>query len=61
MPVFNNGSGRGNQRLTNYLAAKNALPADLGAATTEQIAFQWLQVENLKKVINGRVHRRGPC
>ena len=50
-----------NQRLADHLPAKYALPADLRAATTEQVAFQRFQVENLEKIINGRVHRRDPC
>jgi len=59
--VFDNGAGRGHKGLTYHLAAKHALPADLGAATTEQVAFQRFQVKNLKEIVNGRVHRRDPC
>ncbi|GAB2207958.1 hypothetical protein ROS1_47750 [Roseibium sp. ROS1] len=59
--VFHHGARGGNQRLADHLPAKYALPADLRAATTEQVAFQRFQVENLEKIINGRVHRRDPC
>ncbi len=61
MPVFDHRSGGRYQRLPDNLTAEHPLPSDLWAATTKQVVLQRLQVENFKKCINGRVHRRDPC
>ncbi|WP_292293076.1 hypothetical protein [Mesorhizobium sp.] len=37
----------GDQRLRDGLAAEDALPVELGAATTVQIVFELLEVENV--------------
>ena len=42
----------GDERLGNGLAAKYALPAFLGAATTEQVVFQPFEVKNGKKFLH---------
>jgi hypothetical protein len=43
------GAGGGDQRLADDLAAEDALPADLRAQASENIAFQLLKVENLEE------------
>ena len=45
---------RRNQRLRDHLTAKHPLPAHLWAATTEQIVFQGLKVENGRSVLAWR-------
>ena len=42
---------RRHQRLPDHLAPKHPLPAGLGAATTKQIVFQCLKVENGQKCL----------
>ncbi len=54
------GALRGHERLRDRLAAEDALPALLGAATTIQIVFQLLEVENAEKLLNGQCHLRLP-
>ncbi len=50
------GSQGGNQRLTDHLAAKDALPADLRAAAAEKIVFERLQVEYGQQIVDGFGH-----
>ncbi len=47
---------RRHQGLGDRLAAEYALPFHLGAATTIQIVFQPLEVENAQKLVHGRRH-----
>src|SRR5262249_2937352 len=46
-------AGRRDQRLGEGLAPAYALPALLGAATTIQIVFELLEVENGEKLLHG--------
>src|SRR6185437_2575595 len=48
----------GDESLTNYLAAEDPLPADLGAAAAKQVHFQRLKVEDGQKIVDGRGHGR---
>ena len=42
------GAGRGDQRLADHLAAEDALPAVLGAATAEEVVLERLEVEDAR-------------
>jgi len=50
------GSGCGDERLADHLAAEYALPSDLRAAATKQVVFQRFKVENGQKAIEGVAH-----
>ena len=54
------GALRGDQRLGDGLAAEDALPVDLRAATAKQIVFQLLEVENGEKLLHGSRHFSRP-
>ncbi len=60
MPIRLDRTLRSHQRLRDRLAAEDALPVGLGAATSEQVVFQLLQVENAKKLVHGRRHVFAP-
>ena len=60
VPVGLDGALRGDQRLGDGLAAEDALPVELRAATTIQVVFQLLQVENGEKLLHGRRHFSRP-
>src|SRR5690606_219675 len=48
------------QRLRDGLAAEDTLPFDLGTATTKQVVFQPLEVENGEKLLHGNRHCFAP-
>ncbi len=50
------GAGGGNQGLADDLAAKDPLPADVGASAAEEIVFQRFEVEYGKKDVDGARH-----
>ncbi len=50
------GAGGGDERLADHLAAEDALPADLRAATAEEVVLQRLQVEDAEEVLDGVRH-----
>ena len=52
------GALRRHQRLRDRLAAKDALPALLGTATTIQVVFELLEVENGEELLHGQRHVR---
>src|SRR5215831_5145020 len=45
-----------NQRLTDDLTAKNALPADLRRTASKQIYLDRFKIEGSEQILNGRVH-----
>ncbi len=53
--AVNRALGR-HQRLADHLAAEDALPADLVAATTIQVVFKLLEVEYVEKLLHGLRH-----
>src|SRR5512136_1635605 len=54
-PAFNS-AHRGHQCLSNHLAAKYALPADLRRAAAEQVHFQRFEIENVEQILDGGGH-----
>jgi hypothetical protein len=42
------------------LAAEDTLPVEFGAATSVQVVFQLLEVENAEKLVHGRRHVSRP-
>src|SRR5690606_38841871 len=59
MAIRLDGTLRRDQRLGYGLSAEDALPIQIGAATTEQVVFQPLQVENAKQFVHCR-HAASP-
>ena len=53
VPVGFHGALRGDQRLGDGLATEDALPALLRAATTIEVVFELLEVENGEKLLHG--------
>src|SRR3954454_19914824 len=47
------------QRLADHLAAEDPLPADLRAASPEQVVLELLEVEDGEKIVDGARH--GPA
>ena len=52
------GARRGNQRLADHLSAEDALPADLRAASAEEVVFERLEVEHGKQRLDRVCHVR---
>ncbi len=55
-PVRLHGALRCDECLGDRLAAEDALPVDLGAATAKQIVFESLKVENGQELLHGSRH-----
>ena len=51
-------AARRDEGLAQNLAAENALPADIRAATAEKVVLERLQVEDAEKVFYGGLHVR---
>ena len=54
-PVIDGAAGR-DQRLTDHLAAEDALPADLRAAAAKEILLQRFEVEDVEEILDGGGH-----
>src|SRR6185295_8321601 len=52
------GTYRRDESLTDDLAPKNPLPADLGRTAAEQIHFERFEIENIEQVLHGRRHEK---
>ena len=50
------GARGGDERLPDHLAAENALPTILRAATAEEVVLERLQVEDAEQVFDGDCH-----
>ena len=55
LPIIGHSPLSRDQRLANHLTAKHPLPAGFWAATTKQIVFQLLKVENAKQLVDRRI------
>ena len=49
-------SHRGNQCLSDHLAAKHALPAGLRRAAPEQVHVERFEIENIEQILDGGGH-----
>ena len=54
------GSLGGDERLTDNLAAENALPSDLRAEAPVEVVLQGFQLEYRQELIDGSAHKTGP-